>query len=321
MNISEISNLLADKLVNVQKEAVVNAKDSLLPVLWAIGGGKGGTGKSFISSSIAVELARQGKKVILADFDFGAPNLHTFLGLGLPRKSIEDFIAKKNSLEEIILPTKIEGLSLIAGDVRTFTPKGFKYAQKNRFINNLKNSNCDIVVTDLGAGSMLSSLDIFSQADKKIVVVTPEPTSIENMYQYVKKGLLRSIEKYLSEKNFLSLVETEFKKQKVGYRTGFKDRLDRLKRISPIIERYVDKSLDNYKIHIAVNQIEEEIQTQTGLHIKNILKNYLCIDVVSTKHLKRIPRFWTDPSMNAEKRASLINIESWVKSILEGKIG
>ena len=49
--------------------------------IWAVGGGKGGTGKSFLSANLAIELgARQGD-VIIIDADLGGPNLHTLLAI------------------------------------------------------------------------------------------------------------------------------------------------------------------------------------------------------------------------------------------------
>ncbi len=41
--------------------------------LWAIGGGKGGIGKSIFTLGLGISLARLGKKVILMDADLGAP--------------------------------------------------------------------------------------------------------------------------------------------------------------------------------------------------------------------------------------------------------
>ena len=65
------------------------------PEIWAIGGGKGGTGKSFIISSMANCLAMQGKKVVLIDADLGGANLHTFLGIDKPSLSLSDFFEKR----------------------------------------------------------------------------------------------------------------------------------------------------------------------------------------------------------------------------------
>src|SRR4051794_16801005 len=63
--------------------------------VWAIGGGKGGVGKSLISSSIAISLSRLGNKVIAVDLDLGGANLHTTLGVELPRLSLSDFFTHR----------------------------------------------------------------------------------------------------------------------------------------------------------------------------------------------------------------------------------
>ena len=60
--------------------------------LWAVGGGKGGTGKSIIATNIAVQLARRGKRSIIIDADLGGGNLHTYMGIRPPSVSLADFI-------------------------------------------------------------------------------------------------------------------------------------------------------------------------------------------------------------------------------------
>src|SRR3989344_2793977 len=62
--------------------------------IWAIGGGKGGVGKSLISSSLAVSLARFGFRVIAIDLDLGAANLHTSLGIAPPATTLSDFFSR-----------------------------------------------------------------------------------------------------------------------------------------------------------------------------------------------------------------------------------
>ena len=71
--------------------------------IWAIGGGKGGTGKSFVTSSIGTHLASKGNKVVLIDADLGGANLHTLLGVSKPRNSLTDFFERKASLNDIIV--------------------------------------------------------------------------------------------------------------------------------------------------------------------------------------------------------------------------
>ncbi|MBW1998370.1 MAG: P-loop NTPase, partial [Deltaproteobacteria bacterium] len=56
------------------------------PVIWAVGGGKGGVGKSIICSLLAFWLARLDKKVILVDLDLGGASLHTLMGIRTPSR-------------------------------------------------------------------------------------------------------------------------------------------------------------------------------------------------------------------------------------------
>ena len=49
----------------------------------AVGGGKGGVGKSVLAANLGIYLAQLGKHVVLLDADLGGANLHTFLGVEL----------------------------------------------------------------------------------------------------------------------------------------------------------------------------------------------------------------------------------------------
>ena len=62
------------------------------PVTWAVGGGKGGVGKSVITSSLAIALAERGLRCAAVDADFGAANLHTVLGVPRPERTLSHFI-------------------------------------------------------------------------------------------------------------------------------------------------------------------------------------------------------------------------------------
>src|SRR5580698_9293898 len=47
----------------------------------AVGGGRGGVGKSLVAVNLAVYFAQLGKAVVLVDADPGGSNLHTHFGL------------------------------------------------------------------------------------------------------------------------------------------------------------------------------------------------------------------------------------------------
>lgn len=74
--------------------------------IWAIGGGKGGTGKSFVAASLGLHLASLDREVVLVDADFGAPNLHTLLGVKASHPDLGDFLTNAvPSLEEAAVET------------------------------------------------------------------------------------------------------------------------------------------------------------------------------------------------------------------------
>jgi len=59
------------------KEENTQKKDTA-PVVWAIGGGKGGVGKSVISTLLAFWLVRMGKRTVMVDVDLGGANLQKY---------------------------------------------------------------------------------------------------------------------------------------------------------------------------------------------------------------------------------------------------
>ena len=96
------------------------------PEIWTIGGGKGGTGKSFIISSVGNCLASQDKKVVLIDADLGGANLHTFLGIEKPRISLTDFFEKKVPLPDIIVDSGVKNMGFLIGAIHSLSPDGIK---------------------------------------------------------------------------------------------------------------------------------------------------------------------------------------------------
>ncbi|MCK5220485.1 MAG: AAA family ATPase, partial [Candidatus Aminicenantes bacterium] len=176
--------------------------------IWAIGGGKGGTGKTVMSALFAAHAAGKRKKVILVDGDFGGANLHTFFNVSPEKSSLNDFFEKKTDLKDTLIDTQISGLKLISGDMRSFNPLSVKYIQRLKFYRHLKQLNADIIIIDLGAGTALNTLDTFLLADKMILVSTAEITSIENLYLFVKKVIVRKIKDMLSYEGFRDIDQT-----------------------------------------------------------------------------------------------------------------
>jgi flagellar biosynthesis protein FlhG len=75
------------------------------PLIFSVTSGKGGVGKSFITTNLATTLARQGKKVLVADCDLGLANIDIMLGIN-PTLTLKDVVFGKLHLKDVIIPTK-----------------------------------------------------------------------------------------------------------------------------------------------------------------------------------------------------------------------
>lgn len=79
----------------------------------ALASGKGGTGKSFLATNLAVALHHRGRRVAVVDCDFGLGNAHLLLGVN-PRLSLQHLLAGSASVEEVLQATPF-GPSLLPG--------------------------------------------------------------------------------------------------------------------------------------------------------------------------------------------------------------
>ena len=174
------------------------------PRIWAVGGGKGGVGKSLVSVLLAMELAQQNQKTILIDADLGGANLHTLMGIKSPSRTLNDFVTRRfGTMEEICISTSIKDLQIICGASEILSFANPQYAQKNKIVQSLTRLPADHVVLDLGAGTSYNVLDFFLIADHPIVVVTPQPISIQNAYGFVRNAVFRKLSRMAAQHTYL----------------------------------------------------------------------------------------------------------------------
>ncbi|MDX1660363.1 MAG: P-loop NTPase [Gemmatimonadota bacterium] len=170
------------------------------PTFVAIGGGKGGVGKTLVASSLAIALARrtgEGSplRVVAVDLDVGGSNLNLFLGEPLPRHELTDFLeGRVESLDMIAHPTRaLPNLRLVAGSMDLVSAGDPVRPRKLALVRALVGLDADVVVLDLPAGTSPATLDFFFLGDTKIVVTNPETAAFHDAYGFLKSYLLRRL--------------------------------------------------------------------------------------------------------------------------------
>jgi flagellar biosynthesis protein FlhG len=163
----------------------------------AVGGGKGGVGKSFVAANLALALARReavAERVVAVDLDFGGSNLNLLLGEPLPRAELGDFLdGRAPDLDAIAQPTRVPRLRYVAGTFDMVTAVDPIRDRKLDLVRALVGLDARWVVLDLPAGSAPATLDFFFLGDIKLVVLNPEETAFSNAYGFLKNYLLRRL--------------------------------------------------------------------------------------------------------------------------------
>ena len=248
--------------------------------IWAIGGGKGGVGKSVISSNIAIDLAQRGNQVIILDADFGGANVHTCLGVKSPPNSISDFLNDRGSkLSDILSPTGISNLSLASGAQDSLQISNIKHHQLLRLKKAILKIEADYIVIDLGAGTSNHILDLFLEAARGVLVTVPEPTSIENTYRFIKSAFYRKLNAVISHPEIRSLLEKIISNRLETVLNSPAELLDKIDEVNVEAGRILRNELEKFIPKLIINQVRQNNDIRIGFVMKETTKKYFGIAI------------------------------------------
>ena len=259
-------------------EGLIVSSDSVhQPEILVVGGGKGGVGKTCFAVNAAVEVARRGWRVVLVDADLGCSNVETVLGMRAPMR-LDAFFHQRNGagLAEVLCETPYPNLQLIPGTSGLLDATHPRFRQKSAFQDELRGLDADVVVVDLDAGAHLDTLDLFLlSATYGVIIITPERTSIDNAFKFLRGALYRRIERYYESPELGVLLKRS------ESLPGFIERLYRAKLFDgAACDRLCDELVTlarSFRPRIIVNKAHTayEAQVAAGIMTKHCEKHLL----------------------------------------------
>jgi flagellar biosynthesis protein FlhG len=179
--------------------------------------GKGGVGKTNISTNLAIAYAQMGKKVILMDADLGLANVNVVLGI-IPKYNLYHLIRKQKSMSDIIMDTNY-GIRIVAGASGFAKIANLTEEERKNFVSELSElSNAEVIIIDTSAGVSNNVLSFVEAADEALIITTPEPTAITDAYGIIKIIATEMDKQNLGLKLIVNRVKSVVEGRKVAER-------------------------------------------------------------------------------------------------------
>jgi flagellar biosynthesis protein FlhG len=261
--------------------------------------GKGGVGKSTAVSNVGLLLARRGLSVVIVDLDVGGADQHVLFGELSPALTLSDFLAKRvETLEEVAHPISwCPRLRLIAGTgdtLRNTNPASTTKRRLERFIRKL---SADVILLDIGAGTNYHALDFFSWADVPVVIATPDPTAVLDLYKFVKLAATRRVLGALGSREPAGevLLERDFR--------TLQQLMAAAREAGPVAEQKAADALASMRVCMLLNQASGDDRAGVA-RLRGVIQRFLGSDAVA---LGSIP---SDPAVAQSIRRFLPVVES-----------
>jgi flagellar biosynthesis protein FlhG len=134
---------------------------------------------------LAKRLAEQGHRVLLVDCDFNLSNITVKLGLPLDDRLYSLYRGEKKFNDILHRWGNLHILSSSNGSLDVYENEvGFEYLVID--IINSQERNYDYIVLDCPAGVAKASLNLSAYSDLRMVVVTPDKSSVTDSYSLIK---------------------------------------------------------------------------------------------------------------------------------------
>jgi flagellar biosynthesis protein FlhG len=225
------------------------------------------------------------------------------LGISPPALSLADFIKKRVSdLNEVLLPTAIPNLRLLTGAQDLLNATETKTFLRKKVLRSMKGLEGDYLLVDLGAGNASNVLDFFLMSDGGILVVTPEPTAIENTYRFLKSAFYRRVRQSVKSPQVRALMDTvSDQRNDMGIQNPH-DLFEAVRQISEEDAGKIAEEIRFFRPNLILNQVRTKEDIEIGFSIRSACRKYFDIQL----HYLGYVVYDQDVNVSIRKRRPLV---------------
>ena len=160
--------------------------NSKAPRVICVTSGKGGVGKTNLTANLAFYLCKLGRKVLILDADINLANIDVLIGL-TPKYNLHHVFMGEKSLSEVMIKGP-GGIDILPGSSGIMELASLTESQKLYFLTEMEEigSQVDILLIDTAAGINENVIYFNLASQERIILLTPEPTSLTDAYALIK---------------------------------------------------------------------------------------------------------------------------------------
>ncbi len=269
-----------------------NARSVARARIVAVASGKGGVGKSLVAANVGIFLATLGKRVVLVDCSFGAPNLHLFAGVTRPLHSLAEglIVDGPHRLADIAVNTAVPGLSLIGASFDPIAMAHPSAAVVAAIVAQCAELAADYVVLDVGSGIGDAAIELFLSADIGVLVTAPDPTVVELTHRFVRAAFI----KRLQQRGLGHLVDAivrPARELESGIPSALEIYLQAVADQSPDLEKLRTAILE-FSPHLVVNSARSKSDIEMGRALAVAARRRLGTPIQYLGHLEYDEAVW-----------------------------
>jgi flagellar biosynthesis protein FlhG len=258
----------------------------------AVGGGRGGVGKSLVAVNLAVYFAQLGKSVVLADADASASNLHAHFGLKAARAEPDLSEGGLQAVRQCLVATTVPGLAILPFAHDAVGPSvALRTGRKMRWLAALRALPAEYLVVDVGPGLGDMALDLMLAADVRVAVTVPEPPAIEATYRFLRAAFRRKLKRTLVRDKLRSAI-LERAMTELGTLPAPIDLVHKLAKMDRPLAELAWAQCAALRVQLVVNQTRVRTDVELGSWMSGLVSRHYGVSLDELGHVEHDDTVW-----------------------------